>query len=93
MIYSLVWNDKNLEHIALHNVKPDEVEDVCMSAPLILKARSKGKSPVYHVLGRTRAGRYLFSVIIYFGKGRGYVVTSRNMTDKERRRFAKWKNR
>lgn len=68
MIYSLVWNNKNLEHIALHDVSPDEVEEVCMSDPLILKAPSKGKNPVYYVLGQTEGGRYLFSVIIYFGR-------------------------
>jgi hypothetical protein len=32
-------------------------------------------------------------VIIYFGKIKGYVVTARDMTDKEKRRFAKWKKR
>jgi len=93
LIYSLVWNDKNLEHIALHNINPEEIGDVCMSAPLILKAPSKGQNPVYYVLGQTQNGRYLFSVIIYFGKSKGYVVTSRDMTDKEKRRFAKWKKR
>jgi len=31
-------------------------------------------------VGQTFAGRYLFSVITYFGKSRGYAVTARDMT-------------
>jgi len=91
LIHSLVWNNKNLEHITSHDVRPEEVEEVCMRNPLILTAPSKGKNPVYYVLGQTQSGRYLFSVIISFGKGKGYVVTARNMTSNERRRFLKWR--
>ncbi|OQX08705.1 MAG: hypothetical protein BWK80_47855 [Desulfobacteraceae bacterium IS3] len=39
------------------------IKILCMSDPLILKAPSKGQHPVYYVLGQTRNGRYLFSVI------------------------------
>ncbi len=28
-ICELVWDDDNIDHIAKHNVTPDEVEDVC----------------------------------------------------------------
>ena len=91
--YSFVWNNTNIEHIASHNVTPEEVEQVCTGKPLIFTAPSKGKTPVYYVLGQTQAGRYLFAVVIYFGKGKGYVVTARDMTGHERRRFLKWKNK
>ena len=53
----------------------------------------KRTESVYYVLGQTFAGRYLFSVIIYFGKSRGYVVTARDMTKNEKRRYTKWKNK
>ncbi|MDY6864135.1 MAG: hypothetical protein SV062_14250 [Thermodesulfobacteriota bacterium] len=42
MIYSLIWNNENIEHIAYHEVVPEEVEEVCMGNPLILTAPSKG---------------------------------------------------
>jgi len=61
--------------------------------PLILSAPSKGKNPVYYILGQTQSGRYLFSVVVYFGKGKGYVVTARDMTGNERRRFSKWRQK
>jgi hypothetical protein len=45
------------------------------------------------VLGQTDVGRYLFCVIIHFPEGKGYTVTARQMTEKERRRYRRWKNR
>lgn len=79
-IRSFVWNNKNIEHIFFHQVQPEEVEEVCTGTPFILTAPSKGKNPVYYVLGQSQAGRYLFVVVVYFGKGQGYVVTARDMT-------------
>jgi hypothetical protein len=29
-ITSLIWNKKNIEHIASHNVTPKEIEEVCI---------------------------------------------------------------
>jgi hypothetical protein len=48
---------------------------------------------VYYVLGRTDAGRDLFCVVIEFPDGKGYPVTARPMSDRERRRFNRWRNR
>jgi hypothetical protein len=45
------------------------------------------------VLGETRAGRHLFCVVIAFPDGKGYPVTARSMTDKEKRRYQQWKSR
>ena len=92
-ITSLVWNQTNITHIAAHHVIPEEVEEICKTKPLILTTPTKGPNPVYYVLGQSQAGRYLFAVVIYFGKGQGYVVTARNMSDHERRRFLRWKKR
>jgi len=41
MIYirELLWTDWNIEHIARHNVSPDEVEEVCYSNPFVARAR------------------------------------------------------
>ena len=48
---------------------------------------------MYYVLGGTDAGRALFCVVIEFPGGRGYPVTARDMTAKEKRRYADWKKR
>lgn len=43
--------------------------------------------------GQSEAGRYLFAVVIRFPDGKGYTVTARPMTDKEERRYRRWKER
>lgn len=89
-IRELVWPEDRIAHIAAHGVSPEEVEEVCFDRPMTLKAKSSGKNPVFYVLGQTFTGRYLFCVIISFPDGRGYPITARPMTQKERRRFTRW---
>jgi len=62
-------------------VTPEEFEEVCFGTSLVLRAKATGPSPVYYVLGETFSG------------GRGYPVTARDMTAKEKRRYADWKRR
>jgi hypothetical protein len=59
-IHELVWPQERIDHIALHGVTPEEVEEVCFGQPLVQRAKSEGENPVYYVLGQTEAGRYLF---------------------------------
>lgn len=92
-ISEFVWPKDRIEHIADHGVEPDEVEQACFGRPLVLRAKSEGENPVYYVLGQTDAGRYLFCVVIHFPDSKGYPVTARDMTEKERRRYRKWKER
>ena len=90
-IHDIIWTEHRVEHIALHGVDPYEVEEVCFAQPLVLTARSKGENPVYYVLGQTISGRYLFCVIIQLPDGNGYPITARDMTDKEKDRYRKWR--
>ena len=87
MIHELIWPADRVEHIARHGVTPEEVEEVCFGRPLVQRAKAEGKNPVYYVLGQTSAGRYLFCVVIQLPDGRGYPVTARPMTEKEKRRY------
>jgi uncharacterized DUF497 family protein len=90
-IHHFVWPDDRIDHIAEHGVTPDEVEEACFAIPLVQRAKSKGKNPVYYVLGETAAGRHLFCVIIRLPGGKAYPVTARLMTRKEKSRYRKWK--
>jgi hypothetical protein len=76
------WDEKNEAHIAEHGVVPLEVEELLFEDEPHYRRAGKG---VHHVYGRTGAGRYLFVVLRILGRGRGRVVTARNMTRKERR--------
>jgi uncharacterized DUF497 family protein len=92
-IHEILWPEDRVEHIARHGVTPEEVEEVCFGRSLVRRAPSEGKNPVYYVLGQTAAGRYLFGVIIRLPDGRGYPVTARPMTAKEKRRYRRGKKR
>ena len=92
-IREFVWPTERIDHIARHGITPEEFEDVCFGRPLVLRGKSEGQNPVYYVLGQTDAGRYLFCVVIRFPDGKGYPVTARPMTDREKRRYVQWKNR
>ena len=92
-ISRFLWPDDRVDHIAEHGVTPEEFEEVCFGRSLTLRAKAYGANPVYYVLGETDAGRHLFCVVIEFPGGTGYPVTARDMTTKEKRRYADWKTR
>jgi hypothetical protein len=92
-IDDIVWPQDRIDHIARHSVTPTEVDEVCFGDAFVQTTKSKGSSPVYHVLGQTYSGRYLFCVVIRFPDNKGFPVTARPMTAKERHRFRRWKNR
>jgi uncharacterized DUF497 family protein len=91
-IRRLLWPRERIDHIAKHGITPEEVEEVCFGRPLVFRAKSKGKNPVYYVLGRTHAGRHLFCVVIQFPDGNGFPVTARLMTSKENTAIANGRN-
>jgi uncharacterized DUF497 family protein len=83
-VVEILWDDWNEDHIARHGVRTDEVEDVVRSPSTYVERRRNG---TYGMLGRTAAGRGLLVVLAPRGSGSYYVVTSRDVTPAERRRF------
>ncbi len=77
------WDDGSIEHIKGHNVEPEEVEEVLEARHLFERGR-RGK---YYALGQTAAGRYLFIVLSPRRMGFYSVVTARDMSANERKRF------
>lgn len=90
-IHEILWPEDRIEHILCHRIDPTEVEEVCFGQSLVLRAKASGPNPVYYVLGQTNSGRYLFCVIIQFPENKGYPVTARDMTQKEKKRYALWR--
>jgi len=45
-INEIIWPEERINHIANHNITPEEVEEICFSNAFIQKAKSKGKNPV-----------------------------------------------
>lgn len=86
MCAPIVWNDKNEEHIAAHNVSPAEVEQVLYSHSR-LKRRTRNNVMKY--FGQTDSGRYLAVMTspAHDLEGGKYIVTARDMNDGEIKQF------
>jgi uncharacterized DUF497 family protein len=83
-IREVIVSPRQEEHIwSRHQVVPEEVEEVCFGAPLVLRGRDRG----YAVYGRTEAGRYLAVFLYPRGQGRYSLATAREMTEPDRRRY------
>ncbi len=52
-ISDLEWDDENIEHVAHHNVNPQEVEDICFGVHI--SERESGQR--YILSGQTTAGK------------------------------------
>jgi uncharacterized DUF497 family protein len=60
-----LWDNGNIDHIALHGVTPEEAEQVIENEPLeIGKVERNGELRIVHV-GETDAGRILLVAITY----------------------------
>lgn len=91
-IQFIPWPPDRIEHIARHNVTPDEVEEAAFDdrraiVEVLGKSESDHKKRIYRLLGRTQEGRHLVFIFIYEGRGSVYPVTARDMTSEERRYY------
>ncbi len=88
----LIWLPEIEDKIgSKHQVECHEVEEVFLNDPVFFRG-PKGHRPgenVYYALGQTDAGRYLYVIYIKKRDGRGLILSARDMTDSERRRFAR----
>jgi len=74
-----------------HNVTETEIRQVFLDAPKY-RFIEKGKfynEHLYIGLGIADSGRYLAIFFIYKKNGDALIVTARDMTEKERKRYAK----
>jgi hypothetical protein len=79
------WEVKESEwsadHIARHGVTMDEVREAILERPYW---STVGKSDSVLIYGRTYAGRFLFVVAVAESDGQAFVVTARDMTEREK---------
>ena len=91
-ITECLWIDKFVDKIiSKHNVFPEEVEEVLSNQPLILKLEKgnvKGED-LYIAFGKTDSGRRLAILFVKKKNSRALVISARNMSEKERKRYGK----
>ena len=84
-IIRLIWTERNIAHIAKHGISVKEVEEAIKDRDaIILKHRGR-----YALIG-SAWGRILFIVLEKLND-EFYVVTARDATDKEKRRYKRMK--
>ena len=82
-IQGFFWDEWNVVHIARHNVRPEEVEEIAFDDDPVVRKHEK----VRFLYGKTIDGRYLFTVYVVKGPGLAWVITSRDMDERERRLY------
>jgi len=89
-IIGFIWYHEVVKKIEQkHNVQQDEVREVFANHPRF-RFVEKGYEPgenVYATLGRTKAGRYLIIFFIYKKDRLALIISARDMTHAERRRY------
>ena len=76
-----------MDHIARHQVEPDEEESVLDNTPLILRT----EDDKYLAYGQTDDGRYLLVVFLRQSASSIRVISARDMTDGEKKRHRRRK--
>lgn len=91
-ITGFIWLEDIVQKLLRkHDVSQDEVGEVFMNKPrfrFVEKGHRAGEN-VYSALGRTEGGRYLICFFVNKRGGRALVLSARDMSDAERRRYAK----
>lgn len=91
IIDDIICSNEILEKLERkHHVSESEIYEVLLwDIPIICfaeKGSVRGEN-LYIAYGRTEAGRYLKIHFIYKRNRKAFIVTARNMSAKERRRF------
>jgi len=92
-IRGIIWLDSVVEKIdSKHGVSREEVcqtlENPGAEFRFVEKGHRRGEN-VYAALGQTQAGRYLIVFFIHNPDHRTMILTARDMTVAERRRYEK----
>lgn len=91
-ITGLLWLEDIVEkNEQKHAVRQQEVREVFANSPrfrFVERGHRVGEN-VYVALGRTQAGRYLIVFFIFKKQGQALILSARNMTVSERRRYEK----
>lgn len=91
-IKKVIWLDAIIDKIAWkHHVDPDEAIEA-LTEGTKFRFVEKGHRPgedVYAALGKTNAGRYLIVFFIYRKDQSIIILSARDMTDAERKRYDK----
>lgn len=82
-IKDLIWNEKNIAHIARHGVTPEIYEEVCYGPHI----ERKGHEGRLFLVGQTKGGRMLSLVLEPKGEGRFYPITAHDSSKRSKAEY------
>jgi len=91
-ITGYIWREDVVDKLdRKHNLEIDEVEELFHNNPHFqrLERGHRPQEDLYTATGRTDAGRYLIVFFIYKKDGQALIVTARDMTSQERKRYGR----
>jgi uncharacterized DUF497 family protein len=91
-VSEIIWLDQFVAKLrSKHHVETDEVEEILSNKPLFhfVEHGYRENENLYAALGQTDSGRYLIVLFIFKEKGRALVISARDMTAAERKRYEK----
>ena len=84
-----IWDDWNIDHLAGHNVRPEEAEDAFLDTQRVPTVAHTGDDERrYAVIGRTGAGRILV-VVFALVSDAIYVITAYDASDRRKRQYCR----
>ena len=91
-ISGIIWLREIVEKInRKHRVEQEEVKEVLNSSShfrFVEKGHRRGEN-VYSATGQTSAGRYLIVFFVHKKSRQALILSAREMTDSERKRYEK----
>ncbi len=91
-IKGLIWFDEIIDKLLhKHHVSQVEVVEVLRNRPyfrFVEKGHRLGEN-VYSAMGQTKSGRYLILFFVYKKDGHSIILSARDMTSAERKRYEK----
>ena len=91
-ISGIIWLEDLVEKIRVkHGVEQNEVKEILSSSShfrFVEKGHRRGEN-VYSAMGQTSAGRYLIVFFVRKKTQQALILSARDMTDGERKRYEK----
>jgi uncharacterized protein len=81
VIRRLIWDTRNVVHIARHKVIPEDVEEVAQHNPLVQRGKIRNRVVL---IGETNEKRLLAVVLENRGGGNYYPVTAYDASEADR---------
>jgi len=92
IIKEIIWVESVVEKLqSKHSVSQNEVREVFEGNPrffFVEEGNFQGED-LYTAMGRTDAGRYLINFFIYKKNKDAIILSARQMTSKEKKRYGK----